>query len=162
MAEADAEATPFSAEERERIRDLVTRSVRLLDAGAFEGFIALFAPGAIYSMSAFSPEIGRDSVWLELERDELGRILDASTEHIHDLAARTHFVMVEAFARAGHEIRAQSNFVVFRTDEAGRTALYAIGTYDDTIAGYDGALKITARRVRVQTRLLPAPTPMPL
>ncbi len=159
---AEAAVTPLSAEERERVRDLITRSVRLLDAGAFADFIALFAPGAIYSMTSFSPEIGRDSVWLELERDELGQLLATSWEHIHDLAARTHFVTVEDFQRVGQEIRARSSFIVFRTDEVGRTGFYAIGSYDDSISGQDQALKITARRVRVQTQLLPVPTPMPL
>ncbi len=149
-------------EQRERVRARVALSARLLDACAFEDFTALFAQGAEYAIEVTTPEIKRNSTWLRADRAELARLLSESSQHIHDLAARFHLVSVEEIDIERDTASSLSRFIVLRTDLQGRSNVYAVGAYEDEwIAGEEGWL-IARRTVRLQTRMMEAPTPMPL
>ena len=149
-------------EQRERIRARVARSARSLDACDFDGYIALFAEGAEYAMEVATPEIKRDSTWLRADRAELARLLSESSQHIHDLAARFHLVTVEEIDIERGKASSLSRFVVVRTDLQGRSHVYAVGTYEDEWIAGDESWMIARRTVRLQTRMMEAPTPMPL
>ena len=157
-------SSPDPAEDREAIRLLTSRSVRLLNAGRFAEFIDLFAPGGRYVLEADSAEIGKTMIWLDLSRDELNALLEESPQHVHDLAARKHMVAVEEFDFAEDRDTAStlSSFSVFRTDIDGRTDVYAVGSYEDSLVRIDDDWRIAHRRARVQTRMFRTPTPTPL
>ena len=149
-------------EQRERIRARVAGSARSLDACDFDGYIAHFAEGAEYAMEVATPEIKRDSTWLRADRAELARLLSESSQHIHDLAARFHLVTVDEIDIERETASSVSRFIVVRTDLQGRSNVYAVGTYDDEWIAGEGGWMITRRTVRLQTRMMEAPTPMPL
>ncbi len=149
-------------EQRERIRVRVAQSARLLDACAFDGYIALFAEDAEYAMEVTTPEIKRDSTWLRADRTELARLLSESSQHIHDLAARFHLVTVEEIDIERETASSVSRFIVVRTDLQGRSNIYAVGTYEDEWIAGEGGWAIARRTVRLQTRMMEAPTPMPI
>ena len=149
-------------EQRERIRARVGLSARLLDACAFDDFIALFAEGAEYAIEVVTPEIKRDSTWLRADRAELARLLSESSQHIHDLAARFHFVTVDEVDIERETASSLSRFIVVRTDLQGRSNVYAVGTYEDEWIAREEGWMIARRTVRLQTRMMEAPTPMPL
>ncbi|MGB0630840.1 MAG: nuclear transport factor 2 family protein [Alphaproteobacteria bacterium] len=157
-------AEPGRLQDREDIRTLVSRSVRSLNEGRFADFIALFAADGRYVLQADSAEIGQTMTWLDLDRDELGALLDESPQHVHDLAARKHMVAVDEFdfADDGASVEALSGFAVFRTDIDGRTEVYAVGNYEDRLVRDGNDWRIAQRLVRVQTRMFRTPTPTPL
>ncbi len=149
-------------EQREHIRSRVGLSVRLLDACAFDEFVALFAEEAEYAIEVATPEIRRQSTWLRADRAELSRLLSESSQHIHDLASRFHFVNVEEIDIDRQAASSRSRFIVVRTDLRGRSGVYAIGTYEDEWVSRGQAWMIAKRTVKLQTRMMEAPTPMPL
>lgn len=149
-------------EQRERIRGLVVHSARLLDAEAFDDYVALYAAGAEYAIEVASPEIKKTATWLRADRDELGRLLSESSQHIHDRAARFHHVNVDEVEIDGDTASSRSSFIVVRTDPHGRSGLYADGSYDDAWVRRDEGWLIARRTVLLRTRMLDTPTPMPL
>jgi 3-phenylpropionate/cinnamic acid dioxygenase small subunit len=149
-------------EKREAIRSLIAKSAKLLDAEDFEGYTSLFIPSAEYAIIAYSPEIGRDSTWFRVDREELARLMKEAPQHIHDLASRFHLVTVDDVDIDGDTARAASNFVVIRTAARGESSLYAVGEYQDELICLEGKWCLSNRTVRVHTRMLQVPTPMPL
>ena len=149
-------------EQRERIRARIALGARLLDACDFDDFTALFAEDAEYAIEVTTPEIKRDSTWLRADRTELARLLSESSQHIHDLAARFHMVTVDEIDIERDTASSLSRFVVVRTDLQGRSNVYAVGIYEDEWTARERGWMIARRTVRLQTRMMEAPTPMPL
>ena len=61
--------------EREAIRELIARVGRLLDTKDFAAVIASFAEPGSYVLRAYSPEIGKEMIWMSVKRAELLRLL---------------------------------------------------------------------------------------
>lgn len=59
--------------EREAIRELIARVGRLLDTKDFAAVIASFAEPGSYVLRAYSPEIGKEMIWMSVKRAELLR-----------------------------------------------------------------------------------------
>ena len=66
------------------------------------------------------------------------------------------------FSDGGDRADVLSGFAVFRTDIDGRTEVYAVGNYADTLRRTDDGWRIATRRVIVETRMFRTPTPTPL
>ena len=98
--------------EREAIRELIARVGRLLDTKDFAAVIASFAEPGSYVLRAYSPEIGKEMIWMSVKRAELLRLLKESAEHVHDLADRTHQITVDQISLEKGEALARSTFSV--------------------------------------------------
>jgi 3-phenylpropionate/cinnamic acid dioxygenase small subunit len=151
-----------SAEIRDRLRAIVSQSGRLLDSGRFNDFVDLFDGEGTYVLEAHSAEIGRDMIWLSLDRAGLSALFEEWPSHIHDESSRKHLITVDDISLSGGTAAVYSTFVVFRTDEGGRTELFCVGSYEDQFSGSGIEWKLTARKVRLETRFLSTPTPIPL
>ena len=149
-------------EERESVRALVTRSGRLLDDGRYEEFVDLFSRDGTYSLQARSDELGKDMTWLTADRSELTTLFKEYPQHVRDKAYRTHLVTPDEIVVSPGAGKAISAFVVFRTDMAGQSTLYAVGHYEDELVIEDGAWKLKYRRTMLMTRQFSTATPMPL
>ena len=57
--------------ESDRIRTLVSRAARLLDAGDYDEFVALFTADGRYRIDAVSAELGKPMPWMDVDRPEL-------------------------------------------------------------------------------------------
>ena len=152
------------AEEREAIRALVARSGHLLDAGEYGAYVELYSADATYTLESDSPEIGRRMTWLHLDRDAMVQLLAEAPQHVHDLADRTHMITVDAieFDEGLEHAAVRSTFAVFRTTQEGVSAVYAVGSYRDSMARYGSNWLISSRNVKVGTRMFASPTPVPL
>jgi len=149
-------------DDRESIRTLIARSGRLLDAGRFAEYVELFAADGRYQLEAHSSEIGRDMVWLSLDRAELADLFREWPLHVRDAATRTHLIAIDEIELDGTHARALSTFAVYRTDERGRSEFYCVGRYEDELRADAAAWKINRRSARLETRLLVTPTPLPV
>lgn len=147
----------------EKIRSLIARSGRLLDRGGFDEYVNLYVVDGTYSLEAKSDEIGRATIWQQLDRNELATLFKEAPQHVRDKANRTHLVTTDEINISGSAAKAISTFAVFRTTLYGETNVYALGSYEDDLV-IDATMdwKFKNRRVRVDTRSLTTPTPIPL
>ena len=155
---------PHLIQDRESIRTFISLSAKLLDDKRYTDFVELFVEAGTYVMEAESDEIGQRMTWLEISRDELASLLEESSQHVHDLATRTHLVSVDNinFITVADPAEVLSTFAVFRTDTTGSTQIYAVGRYNDKLVRHGKDWRIRERRVQLQTRMFRTPTPMPL
>ena len=151
-------------EDRETIRTLISSSAKFLDEGNYAQFAELFLTSGRYLLEARSGEIGRNMTWLDMSRDELVALLEESHQHVHDLAERMHIVSVDQilFDGLNNSAQVQSSFAVFRTDISGKTQVYAVGRYCDSLERDGKDWRIKERCVKVHTRIFRTPTPTPL
>ena len=149
-------------DDRESIRLLIARSGRLLDDERFAEYVELFTTDGHYLLGTTSAEIGRDMVWLSLNRAELADLFREWPLHVRDPAARTHLVAVDEISIDVATARAFSTFTIYRTDERGRSEFYCVGRYEDDLCADGAVWKIRRRRAHMITRLLATPTPLPV
>ena len=146
----------------DRIRALVSRAARLLDAGAYDRFLDLFTEDGRYCIEAASAELGRQMTWMDLGRSELAALFEEYPDHVVDKATRLHLVTTDEVEIADDSGHALSTFAVFRTDLHGASALYAVGHYEDVFVRLGQTWKLRSRKVRLETRQFTVPTPLPL
>ena len=148
--------------ESDRIRALVSRAARYLDAGVYDEFLDLFIEDGRYCIEAASAELGRQMTWMDLDRSELAALFKEYPDHVVDKATRLHLVSTDEAEVADDSGTALSTFAVFRTDLHGASALYAVGHYEDVFVRQGQTWKLRSRKVRLETRKLTVPTPLPL
>lgn len=71
-------------DDRVQISELIYKSFLTLDDLNFEGFIALCDPHYNYKITAYSPEIRKEMIWLEESRDSLKLLFDNLPKHNSD------------------------------------------------------------------------------
>ena len=64
----------MSALSREACADVLYRASLALDGADWTGFLNLCAPDFRYQISAYSPEIRRDMIWLDHDRAGLAQL----------------------------------------------------------------------------------------
>ncbi len=105
---------------------------------------------------------GVDDYMIKLNKDELVKRMTLVPNYVLDTAKRIHMVSNIHINLRGKAATARSNFVVYRTTEAGRTSLYAVGHSEDEVVGTNGSWLFQKRRVVLDTRLLEVHTHLPL
>ena len=148
--------------ESDRIRALVSRTARFLDAAVYDQFLDLFTDDGRYRIEAMSAELGKQMTWMDLDRSELSALFKEYPDHVVDKATRLHLVTTDEVEIADDSGTALSTFAVFRTDQHGASALYAVGRYEDAFVRLGQTWKLRSRKVRVETRQFTVPTPLPL
>jgi methanesulfonate monooxygenase small subunit len=141
--------------ERYAIEELVYRSCLALDAGEFKAFLALCTPDFHYTISAYSPEIKREMVWLDQDRKGMETLFTNLPRHNSDHSPLTRHATVYTVEPDGGLAKVVSALQVFRTQlDGGATELFAVGRFHDTVALDGGAPKLARRLVRLDTRQL--------
>jgi methanesulfonate monooxygenase small subunit len=129
------------------IRELIYRSCCCLDEHDFDGYLALCAPGFRYQTTLFSPELRKEMIWLNHDRDGLKALLDMVPRHLVRLGALQRNATVYTIKRdaADGQADVMSAFSVFNIDNEGRPSVFAVGHYHDTV-DLTGAQPLLARR----------------
>jgi len=146
----------IATEKRQAIEELVYRSCLALDALDWKGFLALCGPAFRYSITAWSPEIRREMVWLDHDRAGMETLFGNLPKHNSDHSPLTRHATVYTVdaADGGAEAQVVSALQVFRTTlDGGATELFAVGRLLDTVSLAEAAPKIARRTVRLDTRL---------
>jgi methanesulfonate monooxygenase small subunit len=112
-------------EQRQQIEELVYRSCLALDDRDFKGFLALCDPAFRYKVSAYSPEIRKEMVWLDHDRAGMETLFTQLPRHNSD-----------------HSL------------DGGSTELYGVARLIDTVKLDSGSPKLASRVVRMETRQL--------
>lgn len=139
-------------------RNLIARTCLALDANDYKGYLALCDEALRYRITAYSPEIRKEMLWLEKDKRGMKELFTTLPKQNLDRTPLTHhfsLFMVEP-CDAADRVKVTSAFQVFRTEtQGGATSLVAIGKYIDEIrVKPDGTALLVDREVRLDTREL--------
>ena len=141
--------------DRTAIEELVYRSCLALDAMDYMGYLSLCDDSFRYTVTAHSPEIRKDMIWLDHDKKEMQLLFGNLPRHNSDhspLSRHAHVYTVER-AADGQSAGVVSALQVYKTTlDGGATELFAIGRYLDTVTLESGAPRLARRIVRLETR----------
>ena len=143
--------------DRTAIEELVYTSCMLLDEHKYNDYLALCADDFRYTITAHSPEIRRDMVWLDHDKSGMQTLLTQLPRHNSDHSpltrhATVYSVKVDDDAKAADVI---TSLQVYKTDlDGGATKLFAVGKYLDRVHLSNGLPKLAQRTVKLDTRML--------
>jgi methanesulfonate monooxygenase subunit beta len=144
-------------ESRQTIEELIYKSCLVMDEKDFEGYLELCDASFRYSISAYSPEIRKEMVWLEHDRDGMKTLFANLPKHNSDhspLSRHATVYLVEE-QDGGSKAKVTSALQVFRTSlDGGATELFAVGKMIDIVANHDDGPKMLSRNIRLDTRML--------
>lgn len=133
------------------------RACLLLDANDYAGFMALCDERFHYVVTAYSPEIRKEMIWLEHDRNGMQLLFNNLPRHNSDRAqiSRHATVYTVDFDAAKDEAHIVAGLQVFRTTlDGGTTELFAVGKVYDTIAFTEAGPRLRERKIKLDTRQL--------
>src|SRR6266404_8796706 len=142
--------------DRTAIEELVYRSCLALDEKNFKVYLDLCDGDFHYSITAHSPEIRKDMIWLDHDKQGMQTLLGNLPRHNSDHSPLTrHATVYTVDIDTLKNASVVSALQVFRTQlDGGATELFAVGRFHDTVK-LDGAQpKLVRRVVKLDTRLL--------
>lgn len=136
------------------IRELIYRSCRCLDTEDFDGYIALCAPEFRYRITLFSPELRKEMIWLNHDRERLAALLAMVPRHLVRLGSLQRNATVYTIERneADGMAEVMSAFSVFNIDNEGRPSVFAVGHYHDTVDIASEQPSLLHRNARLSSR----------
>ena len=143
--------------DRSLVEELIYRSCLLLDEKDFKGYLDLCDEQFRYTIATHSPEIRRDMIWLDHDKNGMTTLLNQLPRHNSDHSpltrhATVYTVRYDAAKQQGDVVSALQ---VFKTAlEGGSSELFAVGKYLDTVTVNDGKLLLLRRVVKLDTRML--------
>ena len=142
--------------DRSAIEELVYRSCLALDEKNFKSYLDLCDGDFHYSITAHSPEIRKDMIWLDHDKQGMQTLLGNLPRHNSDHSPLTRHATV--YTVDIDTTKQQANVVtalqVFKTTlDGGATELFAVGRYLDSVKlNGSGQPKLLKRVVRLDTR----------
>lgn len=148
---------------RHQIEELVYRSCLAMDESDFKGFLDLCEADFRYQVTAYSPEIRKDMVWLDHDRRGMETLFNNLPRHNSDHSPLTRHATVYTVKVEGDQAHVVSALQVFRTAlDGGATELFSVARLHDTIRLGGGTPKLAQRVVKMATRQLGFGTHIPL
>ncbi len=144
---------------------LVHALARYQDESQFDQYLDCFTADGEYRIEVDAPEVRKTMVWMNMSRDELEKRLNSLAAHewqIVKVNEQTRQVTVDVINVEDDRAQLSSTLSLFITDELGSTALYAVGRYDDRWEHQNGRWLLAQRVMKLKTRLLEPPSPLPL
>ena len=141
--------------DRFAIEELVYRSCLALDEKDFKTYLELCHEGFRYTVSAHSPEIRKDMIWLDHDKPEMQLLFNNLPKHISDHSPLSRHAVVYTVEPAADRKSAAvvSALQVYKTTlDGGATELFAIGRYLDTVSLEGGPPRLLKRVVHLTTR----------
>jgi 3-phenylpropionate/cinnamic acid dioxygenase small subunit len=151
-----------NATEFEQMRQRIHHSGRCLDNRDYDGFVDLFTLDGAYRIEVDAPEMKSKMTWMTLDHDELRQRFQSAPEQVWRDIETTHLIAVDTIDFEGETAKTSATVSIFRTDDEGRTQVYAVGRYEDAWQRIENKWRISLRVLDLRTRLLPVPAPLPL
>ncbi len=144
-------------EQRQSVEELVYRSCLALDNKNWQGFLALCDDEFRYQITAYSPEIRKDMIWLDHDKKGMATLLANLPRHNSDHSPITRHATVYTvdLDEPKGEATAVSALQVFRTQlDGGASELFAVGRFYDTVKLNGSSALLLKRVVKLETRQL--------
>ncbi len=141
--------------DRTAVEELVYRSCLALDEKNFKGYLELCDGAFNYTITAYSPEIRKDMVWLDHDKAGMQLLFTNLPRHNSDHSPVTRHATVYTVSvdPAAQQAAVVSALQVFKTSlDGGATELFAVGRYIDTVKLGNGAPLLLKRVVKLDTR----------
>jgi methanesulfonate monooxygenase subunit beta len=150
-------------EQRHKVEELVYRSCLALDDRDFKAFLDLCDPGFRYKVTAYSPEIRKEMVWLDHDKAGMEALFTQMPRHNSDHSPLTRHATVYTVKVDGGEAEVVSALQVFRTAlDGGATELYGVARLIDRVKLDGDTPRLARRHVRMETRQLGFGTHVPI
>jgi methanesulfonate monooxygenase small subunit len=148
----------------DELRDLVHRSCLFLDDSDWDAYLGLCTEDFTYRITAFSPELRKNMVWLEQDCAGMTNLFENLENHV-TLKGRflrhVNVALIECDEEHGVG-RAISTFFVIHTGLDGVSTMFAVGRYNDTIDISGNRPLLHTREVTLDTRDLGGGTHFPI
>ena len=144
-------------EQRHAIEELIYRSCMALDERNYKGYLDLCDDGFRYTVTAYSPEIRKEMIWLDHDKPGLTTLFGNLPRHNSDHSPITRHATVYTVSvdAAAAEANVVSALQIFKTRlDGGGSELFAVGRFHDTIKLGGATPKLLRRVVKMETRLL--------
>jgi methanesulfonate monooxygenase subunit beta len=141
--------------DRTAIEEVVYRSCLALDEKNFKAYLELCDSAFRYTITAFSPEIRKDMIWLDHDKAGMQLLFTNLPRHNSDHSPVTRHATVYTvdMDEAAQQATVVSALQVFKTTlDGGATELFAVGRYIDTVRAGDGGPALLKRIVKLDTR----------
>ena len=146
------------------VRDSIYRSCMYKDEMKWEEWLGLCDEDFQYSITAYSPEISNDMIYLSGDREEMAGMMKMLPKHNTDHSPLKRHCSVYAvdIEEDGASATAVSSVVVYQTQldginchvDAGESKVFLVGRYFDKFRISNGAAKFVEREVKLDTRRL--------
>ena len=154
------------------VRDSIYRSCMYKDEMKWEDWLDLCDEDFQYSITAYSPEISNDMIYLSGDRAEMSGMMKMLPKHNTDHSPLKRHCSVYAvdFEDDGKTATAVSSVVVYQTQldginshvDAGASKVFLVGRYFDKFRVEEGKAKFVEREVKLDTRSLSKGTHYPI
>ncbi|MHB8619587.1 MAG: aromatic-ring-hydroxylating dioxygenase subunit beta [Chloroflexota bacterium] len=138
------------------VSDLIYSTCLLLDQRDFKGWLDLCAPDFMYSITAYSPEIRKDMIWLEHDLSGMLNLVKTLPRHNSDQSLLTRHASVYRvdYDDDRREAEAVTSVAIYKTAlDGGATEVFAVGRYQDSVSlGEDEGARFLRRRLALDTR----------
>ena len=128
------------------VKDVIYQSCLTMDDEKFDEYLALCAEDYQYKVTAYSPELRKEMIWLEQSRTDLMAMFEMLPEHVKPEGRFTRHAQVYRVA--------PSALTIYFTNDRGDTKVFAIGRYNDVVDTTGAAPRLKSREVRLETRSL--------
>lgn len=155
---------PVKVKPDKAIAELVYRSCFCLDDLDFASYLDLCSPAFKYKITAYSPELRKNMVWQEVDKEEMKHHLELVPKHVRDSATLFRHATVHTidYSDDGKQATAISGLQVFKTRrDGGETQLFGVGRLHDVIDLANGGPLLLSREVRLETRQFGTGTQIP-
>jgi methanesulfonate monooxygenase subunit beta len=139
------------------VEELIYRSCMLLDDKNFKGYLDLCDPEFRYTVTAHSPEIRKDMVWLDHGKAEMQTLFSNLPRHNSDHSPVTRHATVYTvdLDEQKKEASVASALQVFKTSlDGGATELFGVGKMYDVVRLNGGSAMLLRRTIKLDTRML--------
>ena len=156
----------------EAVKDTVYHTCLLMDDERWSDWLELCDEVFYYKITAYSPEIRRDMLYLDGDRDQIAQMCELLPKHNTDRSPlKRHAVVYTVDVEDnGKAAQAVTSFVIYQNMldgvnshiDAGENHLFAVGRYLDSFEIADDSARFLTREVRLETRRLDKGTHWPL
>lgn len=140
------------------IKDMLHETFLRLDDENYDAYLALCAPEFRYRITTYSPDIRKELVWLDHDRQELTDLFHNIHQYVRMPGRFFRHGLVYLIRRDGGggngAVQATTSMVVHYTDPEGCSRIFALCRYHDDIDVSSGAPLLASREVRLETRQL--------
>lgn len=138
------------------LREFIAQLCTCLDHADYTRYLALCSADFNYRIAVYSPEIKREMVWLEKDKEGMTAMINLLPKQNLDTTPLTrHFNMCTVSSTQDNTFDVRSTLQVFRTEHnGGETSLVAIGEYRDKVRVTSEGPQLVDREVRLRTRML--------
>lgn len=141
-------------------RTVVVDACEALDRQRFNEFLALCDNEFRYRITSYSPDIRKELVLMDQNREEMGHLFAALPGHVRMPGQFLRHVAAGRVApNDASSDRVTTQVAIYYTELSGITRLFAVGRYDDVVS-HEGRLR--QRVLRLDTRELSPGCHVPL